>query len=659
MRAVSSASGSAQDAADAAVSANSAFRRFGPIRLTIICAVLLATFVVIGSALFLFNLHNRIQILNERNLSNNAFVLAKQIEQLFAVVEAVQTGIIEDIAPRGTLDSGAGGNQLAGHDLFIKLRDKAAGMPYVGSLAIIDAQGRLINFSREWPTPNIDSTDRAYFKAFQSNPGLTSFVGEPVLNHSNASWVVHLARKIPGPHGEFLGLITAAVDLQYLQKYFREISFEPGSGVTLFRTDGLVLARFPVDASIIGHRFPDALSLKLISTADHAVGVSAGLIDGHVRMIAAHRVGSFPIVLGTTKTTATIYGGWWQTVGYVAAMSVLTFVIIAAFAFLFVRQFRNYQALVQERAGRQKSEQLHRQSLQFDVALNNMSQGLIMFDSSERVVVCNQRYIELAGLAPEFMRPGRTLREILQARQTQSGFMPDIEEYRRELLDDMTRDITKSLIVETKDGRSHRIVNVPMAGGGWVATHEDITEQVIAKAVIEKQKFQLDAALENMSQGLCMFDAQKRLIVCNKRYAELYGLSDEQTKPGTELRVILEHRIARGTAPEDHESYFRDRLSEVSINRSYQVVNRLRDGRHVSVVHRPMPDGGWVATHDDVTEAKGREESFRLLFKANPMPMWLIDRESLRFLDVNEAAIVLDSLSKSQRQQGFDGEFWG
>ena len=187
-----------------------------------------------------------------------------------------------------------------------------------------------------------------------------------------------------------------------------------------------------------------------------------------------------------------------------------------------------------------------------------------------------------------------------------------------------------------------------MLGGGWVATHEDVTEKVRAEKTNEQQKLQLDAALENMSQGLCLFDATQRLIVCNKRYAELYGLNDEQTKPGTTLRAILEHRITRGNAPDDHESYINDRINEVTANMPYQIVNQLRDGRYVSVVHRPMANGGWVATHEDVTEAKRREESFRLLFKDNPVPMWVFDRESLRFLAVNEAAIAHYGYSREQ-----------
>ena len=641
------ASASAQSAR-AASSAIEFKKPIGPIRLTIICAVLLSVIVVSGSSFFLYNLHNRIRAVNERDLSNTTLVLATQLEQFFTAVESVQAGLLKDIAALGAADTADGDRLLSRHDVYLKLRDKAAGMPYVGSLTIINAKGRLINFSRQWPIPDITVTDRKFFKAFQTNPNLTSFVSESIHNRANGSRVVQLARKISGPNGEFLGLTTAAIELQFFQKYFSEISLEPGSGVTLLHQDGMVLTRFPTIDSVVGHRFPNALSLKLVSTADHGVGMSTGIMNGRVHMIAARRVGSYPIVVATTRTATTIYAGWWQTAAFVITISALTVITIAAFAFLFVRQFRNYQSLVRARAERQKAEQLRRQSLQFDVAMNNMSQGLIMFDSSERVVLCNQRYIEISGLSWEFVRPGRKLREILQVRQARGSFSRDIEEYCRELQEDIAHGKTKSLIIETNDGRSCKIVNVPMAGGGWVATHEDITEHVLAKSVIEKQKFQLDAALKNMSQGLCMFDASQRLIVCNKQYADIYGLTDEQTKPGTSLREILEHRIAIGSTPEDHESYLRDRLSEVSINKSYQITNQLRDGRYVSVVHRPMIGGGWVATHEDVTEARRREVSFRLLFEDNPMPMWVIDRESLRFLAVNEATIAHYGYSREQ-----------
>lgn len=125
---------------------------------------------------------------------------------------------------------------------------------------------------------------------------------------------------------------------------------------------------------------------------------------------------------------------------------------------------------------------------------------------------------------------------------------------------------------------------------------------------LREQSAQTIAALNNMPQGLCMFDAEHRLIVCNKQYAEMYGLSDEQTKPGTALRAILEYRIAQGTAPSDHKKYIDDRITEVTQNKPYQVINKLSNGRYVSVVHNPIKDGGWVATHEDITERQQFEK---------------------------------------------------
>src|ERR1039458_3197015 len=87
-----------------------------PIRLTIVCAVLLSVVVVIGGGLFLLNLHNRIQTLNERDLSSNAFIIAKQIEQYFTAVETVQAAIIADTAALATIDTDNSEHLLSRHE---------------------------------------------------------------------------------------------------------------------------------------------------------------------------------------------------------------------------------------------------------------------------------------------------------------------------------------------------------------------------------------------------------------------------------------------------------------------------------------------------------------------------------------------------------------
>jgi diguanylate cyclase (GGDEF)-like protein/PAS domain S-box-containing protein len=118
----------------------------------------------------------------------------------------------------------------------------------------------------------------------------------------------------------------------------------------------------------------------------------------------------------------------------------------------------------------------------------------------------------------------------------------------------------------------------------------------------------LEVTLENMAHGLCMFDGQQRLIVCNERYAKMYGLSPSEMRPGTKLRTILEARVAAGSSPAAAQEYIETRIAEVTRNEPYSAVNELRDGRVVAVTHQPIEGGGWVAIHQDITDSRRDEE---------------------------------------------------
>ena len=123
-----------------------------------------------------------------------------------------------------------------------------------------------------------------------------------------------------------------------------------------------------------------------------------------------------------------------------------------------------------------------------------------------------------------------------------------------------------------------------------------------------------DVALNNMSHGLCMFDSNSRIVVCNQRYLELYGLSPEQGRPGTTLREILEARIANGIFGEGSpEDYLRERLSPVT--QASVGIQKLSDGRFIRISRQPMSSGGWVTTHEDVTEQ--HIASQRIAYMAN------------------------------------------
>jgi diguanylate cyclase (GGDEF)-like protein len=112
-----------------------------------------------------------------------------------------------------------------------------------------------------------------------------------------------------------------------------------------------------------------------------------------------------------------------------------------------------------------------------------------------------------------------------------------------------------------------------------------------------------------MLQGLVMFDSSDRLVVCNRRYLDMYGLSPDIVRPGGTLREIVEHRAATGSfCADDIEQYIADIQAAVGQGTIFSKITSLHDGRIISIVNHPTADGGWVATHEDVTDEKRAEE---------------------------------------------------
>ena len=114
-------------------------------------------------------------------------------------------------------------------------------------------------------------------------------------------------------------------------------------------------------------------------------------------------------------------------------------------------------------------------------------------------------------------------------------------------------------------------------------------------------------AINNMSQGLCMFDGNERLVICNQRYMEMYDLSADIVKPGCSLQSLLEYRINNGSFSRDPIAYRRELVGAMAAGNTTSNEVKSKDGRSISVINRPMSDGGWVATHEDITERRDAE----------------------------------------------------
>ena len=258
----------------------------------------------------------------------------------------------------------------------------------------------------------------------------------------------------------------------------------------------------------------------------------------------------------------------------------------------------------QHALSRKQGEELRVRNLQFDLAINNMSQGLCFFDGAQRLIVCNQRYVEIYDLDPARMRPGITLQEVVDLR-FEAGSFPDMtpDEYLVWRSNIAVSAEVSDTIVKLKNGRTIKIHHQPMPDLGWVATHDDISDRVHTEDHLEEQNRRFHAALNNMPHGLSMFDAERRLIVCNRRYQEMYRIPPELTAAGTHLDSLMDYRAATGQSPVDPNGFVKEQINRSGAGSACTYKITLDDGRTLQIDYEPMANGGWVTTHQDITEA--------------------------------------------------------
>jgi diguanylate cyclase (GGDEF)-like protein len=143
-----------------------------------------------------------------------------------------------------------------------------------------------------------------------------------------------------------------------------------------------------------------------------------------------------------------------------------------------------------------------------------------------------------------------------------------------------------------------------------------------ANAGLELRGQQLDAVMSNIVQGICLFDSEQRLLVCNRRYAEIYNLSLEATSGGRTLAEILDYRFAAGTMPDMPRADYLERSVKVALNRepSDSVVT-LKNGRVIAIHKQPIQGGGWVAAHEDITERRQAEAKIEFMARHDALTL--------------------------------------
>ncbi|WP_441233249.1 bifunctional diguanylate cyclase/phosphodiesterase [Bradyrhizobium sp. 930_D9_N1_4] len=470
--------------------------RGAPLTWLIVGGFVLMVAMAIGTALTVDRFRQNAIESGRDSLENSVRMLARHFDREFEDFAVLQKSIIAELESHGIESANVFRSEMGTLAMHEVLRTKASGWSDVAGANVFDAAGILINSSKRWPVADISVADRGYYNRLKIDPASQEEIEVVPGRFGNGPAIV-FARRVTGPHGEFLGMVSRAISPEQLESFFASAGLGEESSVAMHHQNGQLLARIPHVDAMIGQNYrKGSPEQKAVFERTFVTTQLASPMDGKDRIVASRMLTGEPLVVVATKSLDATLATWRTQTKFFVFVAVLSIGLLVLTLYLIFRQMTHRLSVEKQR---------------LDTALNTMTQGLLMFDQDERLIVCNSRYIEMYGLSADVVKPGAHFRDVIRHRFETGSFHGDVDTYCDGILDSVAQ--THSVVVETADGRLIEIKNQPGTVGGWLATHDDVTERIRA-----------DERIAHMAHYDALTDLPNRVLMrghLERRVAEL------------------------------------------------------------------------------------------------------------------------------------------
>lgn len=439
-----------------------------PIFWLIVSGVVLVASIVLGTALTINNFRDRTLANSKRDLENTLQLLTRHFDQQLQDWQVIQEDAVAQARLLETKSPSEFLQEISSEDFHQRLATKIRSMPYVGPVNFFGPDGQLINSSETWPVPDLSVADRKHFKELKFGPHSLKLVVNPVNSRVTGTWTTIFARKLVGPNGEFLGIVSRGVEPARFEAFFASLSLGPDAAISMFHENGVMIARYPHIDSMIGRNFSNGpLFQGILKQANHGSLMMTSPVTGQQQIGSIRKLDDFPIVIIATRTVESALADWHEQTRVLILIALAASIAVALIVLFIVRRFISQHNASQQRLMLEKKR--------LDTAVNNLKQGLLLFDANHRLVIFNRRYTEMFGLPNDSIKPGYSLREIMALRKKHGMFGGDVDAYCVEIFKMVS--INGAVTTDIPDGRVIHTALQSISGGGWVSTLEDITER--------------------------------------------------------------------------------------------------------------------------------------------------------------------------------------
>jgi diguanylate cyclase (GGDEF)-like protein/PAS domain S-box-containing protein len=317
----------------------------------------------------------------------------------------------------------------------------------------------------------------------QIDPALDKpFISQPTMGRKTGRMGLKFSRRLRQPDGSFGGVISMTIDQNIIGRFYRTVDLGEKGSIVIRNLDGVILAAQGVVGGAVGKTVKQQAFLDALARSPSGHYWGGGAVDGINRLVAYRTSEKFPLTFAVGLAESDVLSGYQRhRTAYFLTAAIMTLLVLLAIVLTIRHQAelgRTQQNL------RRLNDEISTQNIRFDAALTNMSNGLSMFDADGKLLVWNDRYVEMYGMSPGFVRPGSTINAIVEHRKHTGELDFDVGLYVQQFRQTLMEAGKSTSSSQLKDGRVISVVNTAIAGGGWVGIHEDITERKHAEAEI-------------------------------------------------------------------------------------------------------------------------------------------------------------------------------